>query len=141
MTVESTIIQMAKAARRVSFEMAACPSRKKDEALLKIADAILKKSGFIKEENQKDLRLAEETGMSKPMLDRLTIKDQTLVDMADGLKTIAALPDPVGSTVKAWLRPNGLEVSKMRIPLGVIGIIYESRPNVTIDSAGLCLKA
>ncbi|MEW5909098.1 MAG: glutamate-5-semialdehyde dehydrogenase [Thermodesulfobacteriota bacterium] len=141
MTVEKMILQMAKAAKEASFAMATAPSSLKEKALLKIADTLLKKKEFIKTENQKDIRLAVESGMSRPMLDRLSIKDQTVSSMADGLKTVASLPDPVGSTIKAWLRPNGLEVSKVRIPLGVIGIIYESRPNVTIDSAGLCLKA
>jgi glutamate-5-semialdehyde dehydrogenase len=141
MSVESTVIQMAKDAREASYRMAVSYSDKKDKALLKIADTLLKRKDFIKAENKKDLRLATESGMSKPMLDRLTIKDQTLASMIEGLKTVASIPDPVGSKIKAWIRPNGLEVSKVRIPLGVIGIIYESRPNVTIDSAGLCLKA
>ena len=141
MTTESIITRMSKAARVASSKMAVCPSQKKDEALATIADALLQKDSYIKEENQKDLRHALETGMSKPMLDRLTITDQTILSMGNGLKAVAGFPDPIGSIVKAWRRPNGLEVSKVRIPIGVIGIIYESRPNVTIDSAGLCLKA
>ena len=94
-----------------------------------------------REKNQKDLEHATTMGLSSAMIDRLTIKDETIESMAEGLRDVIQLDDPVGSIVKTWLRPNGLQVSRMRIPLGVIGIIYESRPNVTIDAAGLCLKA
>ncbi|KKL65844.1 hypothetical protein LCGC14_2150940, partial [marine sediment metagenome] len=102
---------------------------------------IEKKSSYIQEENQKDLEQATTMGLSGAMIDRLTIKDETIESMVEGLRDVIQLGDPVGSIVKTWLRPNGLQVSRMRIPLGVIGIIYESRPNVTIDAAGLCLKA
>jgi len=85
--------------------------------------------------------MAKEMGLSDAMIDRLTVTDATVKSMAKGLREVSQLNDPVGSTSRAWMRPNGLEVYKMRIPLGVIGIIYESRPNVTIDAAGLCLKA
>jgi len=85
--------------------------------------------------------MAKEMDLSDAMIDRLTVRDATITSMAKGLREVSQLNDPIGSTSKAWLRPNGLEVSRMRIPLGVIGIIYESRPNVTIDAAGLCLKA
>ena len=85
--------------------------------------------------------MAKEMGLSDAMMDRLTVTDATVTSMAKGLREVSRLDDPVGSKSKSWLRPNGLEVSRMRIPLGVIGIIYESRPNVTIDAAGLCLKA
>lgn len=141
MSVESTIIEMAKAARAASVEMARCPSDKKNEALIRIADNIEKEAPYIQEENKKDLLRAREMGLSNAMIDRLTVKDSTIKSMADGLREVARIPDPVGSMSNTWLRPNGLEVSRMRIPLGVIGIIYESRPNVTVDAAGLCLKA
>ncbi|MGD9334796.1 MAG: glutamate-5-semialdehyde dehydrogenase, partial [Desulfobacterales bacterium] len=104
-------------------------------------DKIEVRATYIQEENQKDLALAKEMGLSDAMMDRLTVTDATVTSMAKGLREVSRLNDPVGSTSKSWLRPNGLEVSRMRIPLGVIGIIYESRPNVTIDAAGLCLKA
>lgn len=141
MTVEKEIINMAKTARTASTEIARCSSNKKNDVLLGIADKIEEKSSNIKQANQKDLSRAKEMGLSDAMIDRLTVSDATIKSMANGLREVARLNDPVGSTTKAWMRPNGLEVSRIRIPLGVIGIIYESRPNVTIDSAGLCLKA
>ena len=141
MSVESTIIEMAKAARAASVEMAKCPSDKKNEALIRIADNVEKEASYIQEENEKDLLRAGEMGLSNAMIDRLTVKDSTIKSMADGLREVVRIQDPVGSMSNTWLRPNRLEVSRMRIPLGVIGIIYESRPNVTVDAAGLCLKA
>jgi glutamate-5-semialdehyde dehydrogenase len=141
MSVESTIVEMSKAARAASIEMARCPSDKKNEALIRIADNIEKEAPYIQEENEKDLLRAREMGLSNAMIDRLTVKDSTIKSMADGLREVVRIPDPVGSMGNTWLRPNGLQISRMRIPLGVIGIIYESRPNVTVDAAGLCLKA
>ena len=141
MNIESTIAQIAKTARAASLEVAVCSSNKKNRTLLKIADKIEEEAAYIKEENKKDLVRAKEMGLSDAMVDRLTVSDATIKSMADGLREVAQLDDPVGSITKTWKRPNGLEVSRMRIPLGVIGIIYESRPNVTIDAAGLCLKA
>lgn len=141
MSIESKIVGMAKAARASSLEIAKCPSDKKNEVLVAIADNIEKLASHIQEENQKDLARAKKMGLTDAMIDRLTVTDATIKSMSQGLREVAQLNDPVGSTSKAWLRPNGLKVSRMRIPLGVIGIIYESRPNVTIDAAGLCLKA
>ena len=141
MSVESTIIEMSKAARAASREMAKCPSNRKNEVLLKIAYKIKADADHIKQENEKDIDFAKEKGLSDAMIDRLTVKDATIRSMADGLREVAKQEDPVGAMSRTWKRPNGLEVSRMRIPLGVIGIIYESRPNVTIDAAGLCLKA
>jgi len=141
MRIETAIVEMAKAAKEAAVKMARCPAVKKNEALLKIADRIRLEAFRIKAENAKDLVYAKEAGLSAAMIDRLTVKDSTISSMADGLKEVARLSDPVGSVTRSWLRPNGLEVSRMRIPLGVIGIIYESRPNVTIDAAGLCLKS
>ncbi len=141
MSIESKIVGMAKAARAASLEIAKCPSDKKNEVLFAIANNIEKLASHIQEENQKDLARAKEMGLTDAMIDRLTVTDATIKSMSQGLREVAQLNDPVGSTSKAWLRPNGLKVSRMRIPLGVIGIIYESRPNVTIDAAGLCLKA
>ena len=141
MSIESTIMEMAKDARAASMEIARCPSNKKNEVLLKIADKIEARATYIQEENQKDLAIAKEMGLSDAMMDRLTVTDATVTSMSKGLRDVSRLNDPVGSKSSSWLRPNGLEVLRMRIPLGVIGIIYESRPNVTIDAAGLCLKA
>ncbi|MDL1962886.1 MAG: glutamate-5-semialdehyde dehydrogenase [Deltaproteobacteria bacterium] len=141
MFVESTIVEMSKAARSASIEMAKCPSDKKNEVLMWLADNIEKEASYIQTENEKDLLRAREMGLSNAMIDRLTIKDSTIKSMANGLREVVQISDPVGSMSNTWLRPNGLQISRMRIPLGVIGIIYESRPNVTVDAAGLCLKA
>jgi glutamate-5-semialdehyde dehydrogenase len=141
MTIETTIVNMAKAARSAAAEMAKCGSNQKNAVLSSMADEIEKNASRIKEANQKDLDRAREMGISNAMIDRLTVTDATINSMAKGLREVAGLNDPVGAISKSWLRPNGLEVTRMRIPLGVIGIIYESRPNVTIDAAGLCLKA
>ena len=141
MSIEATIVEMAKAARAAASDMARCSVLKKNEVLLKIADKINTDADKIKAENRKDIEWAREKGLSDAMIDRLTVKDATINSMVNGLQEVALLPDPVGASTDARLLPNGLQVSRMRIPLGVIGIIYESRPNVTIDAAGLCLKA
>ncbi|MFO7964474.1 MAG: glutamate-5-semialdehyde dehydrogenase [Desulfobacterales bacterium] len=141
MEIEKTILNMAVNAREAAREMAHCKTSAKNNVLLEIAENLTKRRDFLQAENRKDLERAKTSGLSDAMLDRLTIRNQTIQSMADGLVQVAAMDDPVGATGKTWIRPNGLEVSKMRIPLGVIGIIYESRPNVTIDAAGLCLKA
>ena len=141
MSAEKTITEMAKAAKAAAGRLASCPSDKKDAALLKIADQLAADADYIKSENAIDVSRAKESDMPAAMIDRLKVTDAVISDMAEGLREIAALTDPVGTTEGSWIRPNGLEVSRMRIPLGVIGIIYESRPNVTIDAAALCLKA
>ena len=141
MPMETTIVNMAKAARAAATQMAKCGSNQKNAVLLGMADKIEKDASTIKKANKKDLDRAKEMGLSPAMIDRLTVSDSTIKSMAKGLREVAGLNDPVGAISKSWLRPNGLEVTRMRIPLGVIGIIYESRPNVTIDAAGLCLKA
>jgi glutamate-5-semialdehyde dehydrogenase len=132
---------MATAARDAAGKLVRISTNQKNVALLSIAAYLEKEAAFIKEENRKDLVKAEEIGISSAMLDRLTIKDTTLISMVDGLRDVEALKDPVGTMGPAWIRPNGLQIARMRIPLGVIGIIYESRPNVTVDAAGLCLKS
>ncbi len=141
MSVETVIEKMARAARSASSVIAGCSTNRKNEVLLNIADELEKRVSHIKEENKKDLVSAKTAGLSDAMIDRLTITDETVMSMSAGLKEVVRLNDPVGAVSKSWIRPNGLEVSRVRIPLGVIGIIYESRPNVTIDAAGLCLKA
>lgn len=141
MSIETIISNMALAARTASVEMARCESRKKNAVLIQIADRLETEGDRIQAENRKDLDRGREMGLSEAMLDRLSIKPATITGMADGLREVANLEDPVGAFTKSWIRPNGLQVSRMRIPLGVIGIIYESRPNVTIDAAGLCFKA
>jgi glutamate-5-semialdehyde dehydrogenase len=141
MTLENTIIDIAKAARAASIDLARRSSGEKNAVLRKIADRIEAEAPKIQAENAKDLEYGREQGLSAAMIDRLTISDATIAAMANGLREVAELEDPVGAVTQTWNRPNGLQVSRMRIPLGVVGIIYESRPNVTIDAAGLCFKA
>ncbi len=132
---------MAKAARDAANKLARVSSEQKNTALFAIAAGLEKEAAFIQSENKKDLLRAEEMELSGAMIDRLTIKDATIDDMVAGLNEVAHLNDPVGTMGPTTIRPNGLQVARMRIPLGVIGIIYESRPNVTVDAAGVCLKA
>jgi glutamate-5-semialdehyde dehydrogenase len=132
---------MAKASRTAAKKLARCSSGEKNQALKIIAEKLIQSSEQILEANTQDVKKARENGLSSAMIDRLTITKQVLSAMADGLNEVAGLEDPVGSMDQTWIRPNGLSVSRMRIPLGVIGIIYESRPNVTIDAAGLCIKS
>ncbi|MGM0451575.1 MAG: glutamate-5-semialdehyde dehydrogenase [Thermodesulfobacteriota bacterium] len=141
MTIESIVTEMAGAAQSAAGKLAGFSSVEKNAALEKIAEKLVKNADAIQAENKRDTEKARQNGLPAALIDRLTITDQTISSMADGLREVAALEDPVGSADKTWLRPNGLEVSRVRIPLGVIGIIYESRPNVTIDAAGLCIKS
>ncbi|MFO7861638.1 MAG: glutamate-5-semialdehyde dehydrogenase [Desulfosalsimonas sp.] len=141
MNIETTVAEMAKAAGQGARALARCSSVQKNSALNRIAEKLIENKAEIQAQNAKDVDEARNQGLSAAMIDRLTITDKVLSAMADGLKDVAALEDPVGSMDGTWVRPNGLAVSRMRIPLGVIGIIYESRPNVTIDAAGLCIKS
>ena len=141
MSVEKTIREMAKAAKNSAAVIAHCSAEQKNLALERIAKKINQDAAYIKAENEKDLVRAKEAGLSGAMIERLALTNKILKSLADGLSDVARLGDPVGSLGHTWIRPNGLQVSRMRIPLGVIGIIYESRPNVTVDAAGLCLKA
>ena len=141
MTIESTIRDMAIAAREAARKLVRISTDQKNTALLSIAAGLEKEAALIKGENQKDLAKAQEMGLSSAMRDRLAVKDATITAMVNGLKDVAGLKDPVATMSPTWIRPNGLQIARMRIPLGVIGIIYESRPNVTVDAAGLCLKA
>jgi len=136
-TVESLAIAAKKAARKLAFES----TTRKNNALLRMAATLQEQKSFIQAENEKDLAAAREKGLSAAMLDRLALSDKVIDAMVGGLHEVAALPDPVGEVEEMIRRPNGLMVGRMRIPLGVIGMIYESRPNVTVDAAALCLKA
>ncbi len=135
------VIEIAKRAKSASQKIAQLSSSIKNEVLLRVAQKLREKREELKEINARDVNLALNAGLSKAFIDRLTLTDKVIEAMARGLEEVAALPDPVGEVVKMWRRPNGLLVGKMRIPLGVIAIIYESRPNVTIDAAGLCFKS
>ncbi|MRR56309.1 MAG: glutamate-5-semialdehyde dehydrogenase [Deltaproteobacteria bacterium] len=141
MTIAEQIRTIAADARRASRAIAKLSSGAKNSLLLDMAAALVAQSDHIIEENAKDLAAAEKKGIPAAMLDRLLLDESRIQAMADGLREVANLPDPVGEVIKMWKRPNGLMVGKMRIPLGVIGIIYEARPNVTADAAALCLKA
>ncbi|TAM89916.1 MAG: glutamate-5-semialdehyde dehydrogenase [Candidimonas sp.] len=128
-------------ARDAARHMLAAQGRAKAEALRVMADLVLERTATLLDENAKDLESARRNALSDAMIDRLTLSNRSLQAMADGLRQIAAMPDPVGATTETTIRPNGMRVARMRVPLGVIGIIYESRPNVTIDAAALCLKS
>jgi len=141
MSIQETIQNIATQARSAARELLALSPEVKNRVLLNMADELLKHKDSIQQENKKDLAAGEAKGLSSAMLDRLTLSDKVIDSMIVGLKEIAALQDPVGEITEMNKRPNGLMVGRMRIPLGVIGMIYESRPNVTIDSAALCLKA
>ena len=134
-------VDIAQKAKNASSILAKVSSRIKDEALRAMSMGVLSETSFIIEENKKDIEEARIKGLSQSFIDRLTLNQARIKAMADGLTQIASLKDPVGEVLSMWKRPNGLLVGKVRIPLGVIGIIYESRPNVTADAAGLCLKA
>lgn len=141
MSVHETILSMAQEARKAARTVASLSTEVKNRVLLTMADKLLENREYIQAENKKDLEAGKAKGLSSAMLDRLHLSDKVIGSMVDGLKEIAALPDPVGEILEMNKRPNGLMVGRMRIPLGVIGMIYESRPNVTVDAAALCLKA
>jgi glutamate-5-semialdehyde dehydrogenase len=141
MDLKSFVLQKANEAREGARAIAKISSQQKNSALIKMAEALRKRAKELQRENKKDVVSARKKGLSKAMIDRLTLTDRRIDEMAKGLIEIASLPDPVGEITKMWKRPNGMMVGKMRVPIGVIGIIYESRPNVTADATGLCLKA
>ncbi len=128
----------AKAAARM---LATAGTDAKNAALTAIADALVLHQKAIVDANSRDLAAARDKGMTAHLVERLTLNAQRVAEMAQGLQQVAALPDPVGAVLSGWRRPNGLQITKTRVPLGVIGIIYESRPNVTVDAAALCLKS
>jgi len=141
MDIKAYVLKKAKAAKEGARLLAKASSKEKNNALLKMAAALKKRKAELIKENKKDIAFAEKKGLSKAMIDRLALNDERINEMAQGLIEVAALPDPVGEVIRMWERPNGMVVGKMRVPIGVIGIIYESRPNVTADASSLCLKA
>lgn len=128
-------------ARKASSILAATESKQKNDALISIAERLLDQAEMLKTENAKDLQAGKEKGLQAAMLDRLALTDDGIAKMAEGLRQIAALADPIGEISNLKFMPSGLQIGNMRVPLGVIGIIYESRPNVTADAAALCLKS
>ncbi len=133
--------EMTEKAQGASRQLGQLSTAVKNKALLEMADHLERNQKRLMEENQRDLSLADKNHLSSSLIDRLRLTSAVIHGMAEGLREVARLPDPVGEIVKMWKRPNGLMVGKMRIPIGVIGIIYESRPNVTADASGLCLKS
>jgi glutamate-5-semialdehyde dehydrogenase len=141
MDIQTTMNNIGQAARKASRTMAKADTASKNRALTLIAQAIRRDAALLSAANQQDLAAARAAGLAEAMLDRLTLSDKAIATMAEGLEQIAALPDPIGEISNMKFRPTGIQVGQMRVPLGVIGIIYEARPNVTVDAAGLCIKS
>jgi glutamate-5-semialdehyde dehydrogenase len=137
----ASVTQICAGAKRASRELGMLGSGVKDAALQRIADALVQRTAEILEANQLDLEAGREAGLSLALIDRLTLDAGRIQAMADGARKIAALPDPVGEVIDGFRLANGLDVRKLRVPLGVVAVVYEARPNVTIDAAALCLKS
>lgn len=138
--VREEVYSKGKKAKAAARGLANLSTEVKNQALLAMAKALVDHTDKIIEANALDIQGAKERNLPKALIDRLLLNDKRVKEMAEGLEALAALPDPVGEVISMWKRPNGLQIGKMRVPLGVIGIIYEARPNVTVDAAGLCLK-
>ena len=136
----SNLINIGLNAKEASYELGILSTIEKDKALLLMAEELINHKEYILKANKIDLDKAKEKGISKALLDRLALSDERIDDMANGLREIVKLQDPVGEVISMWQRPNGIQIGQKRVPMGVIGIIYESRPNVTCDAAALCLK-
>ena len=136
----STVADLADRAKVASRSLARLSTKKKNALLLAVAEQLGAREKEILQANRGDVQAAKETGLSGALLDRLELNPKRFAEMVEGVRKVAALSDPVGEVLRKWKQPNGLEISKIRVPLGLIGIIYESRPNVTVDSAVLCLK-
>lgn len=141
MDISKYVLNIAHEARLGARSLARASSAKKNQTLMVMAEALKNRATELIAENKKDIEYARKKGLSKAMIDRLVLNEKRINEMAQGLVEVAQLPDPVGEIIKMWQRPNGMTVGKMRVPIGVIGIIYESRPNVTADATSLCLKA
>jgi glutamate-5-semialdehyde dehydrogenase len=139
--VVTSLIELGERAKQASRALALASTGTKDAALAAGADLLLQKSDEIVNANQDDVARAEADGVSATIVDRLRLSEARLASMADGLHQVAALADPIGEVIEGWTRPNGLRIEQVRVPLGVVAIIYENRPNVTSDAAGLCLKS
>ncbi len=138
--VREEVLRKAAKAKEASRQMCTLSTSVKNQALMLMAEELLDRADEIIEANKADMANGRKQGLPVALLDRLLLTEGRVYDMAEGLKAIALLPDPVGEVISMWKRPNGLQIGKMRVPIGVIGIIYEARPNVTVDAAGLCLK-
>src|SRR4030095_7821606 len=140
MDLTATIHDYGRRARAAARQLRKCSTEQKNRGLLAMADRVTSMQEEILAANARDVERAKEDGLSAAMIDRLTLNSKRLAAMADGIRQVADLPDPVGEIIRDWTRPNGLRIQKVRVPIGVIGIIYESRPNVTADAAVLCAK-
>ena len=138
---KSYLVDMGQKAKEASYELGVASTKEKDDALIFMAEELINSKEEIIKANKIDLEVAASKGISKTMLDRLALSDDRIEGMAEGLKGLLKLQDPIGEVISMWQRPNGLQIGQKRVPMGVIGIIYESRPNVTCDAAALCLKA
>lgn len=141
MAMKERILSEAKNAKEASRLIAKTSTELKNRIIRRMADYIIKRKSELIKANKIDVKNAQKKGISNALIDRLTLNDKRINEMVKGLEEVIALPDPVGEITKMWLRPNGMQVGKMRVPIGVIGVIYEARPNVTVDVTGLCLKA
>ena len=141
MSAPAAVRDLGPRARAAATRLAAASTADKNTALLTAADLMLARSAELLAANRIDVEAAEADGMEPGPLDRLRLTEARLAGMADGLRDVAALPDPVGEVLEGWRRPNGIQIEKVRVPLGVVAIIYENRPNVTSDAAGICLKS
>ena len=139
--MNTRLLEMGEKAKYASYRLAGMSPARKNACLISMADAIEAAAAAIKQANTRDVDAGRKKGLSAAMLDRLTLDDKRIKAMADGLRYVTTLDDPVGKTLSDMIRPNGIRIRKMSVPIGVIGIVYESRPNVTVDAAGLCLKA
>ncbi|MEX0594408.1 MAG: gamma-glutamyl-phosphate reductase, partial [Balneolaceae bacterium] len=139
--IQEQVHQIGRQAREASRQLTALSEEQKNAALEAIATAIEAHRKKITEENEKDVAEAKKNGLTDAMTDRLVLNEKRMNAMIQGVRDIAALPDPVGRSLKSWTKENGMKFTKLSVPIGVIGMIYESRPNVTADAAALCLKA
>ncbi|TCP29581.1 glutamate-5-semialdehyde dehydrogenase [Scopulibacillus darangshiensis] len=136
----SELIEKAAKAKAAASQLSSKTTLQKNEALKTIADQLTNEMAYILRENEKDIDAAKEKGIGQSLIDRLMLNEGRIVEMAEALIQLTALPDPIGDTLESWERPNGLAIQKVRVPLGVVGMIYEARPNVTVDASSLCLK-
>lgn len=140
-TEARAVVEICREAKRASRALAQLDTAAKDAALLALADALIARTPEVLEANARDMEAGREAGLSPALMDRLRLDEARVAAMADGVRQVAALPDPVGEVIDGHRLPNGLDVRKVRVPLGVVGVVYEARPNVTIDAAALCLKS
>lgn len=141
MSLQQQIIKMAQEAKKISYQLAMVDTAEKNKALQLMADALRARQDYLIKENKKDIKAAQKAKLNKALVDRLILNERRIADMADSLLETIKLKDPIGELLETIKRPNGLVIKKVRVPLGVVGIIYESRPNVTSDCVGLCLKS